>query len=168
MGKIYIGIDNGVSGSIGIITDNEVSFLHTPIKRCLNYTKTKQYLNRIDVEIMNDIFEQCLLICCPEDFVIFIERPLVNPRMFKATLSAVRALESTLTILENLRLPYEYIDSKEWQKEMLPSGIKGSKELKEASLQVGIRMFPFLKETIKKQKDADGILIAKYMQRKQL
>ena len=51
---------------------------------------------------------------------------------------------------------------------MLPSGIKGSKELKEASLQVGIRMFPFLKETIKKQKDADGILIAKYMQRKQL
>jgi hypothetical protein len=57
-------------------------------------------------------------------------------------------------------LPYRYIDSKSWQKEFLPSGLKGSDELKKASLQVAQRMFPKLDYS--KIKDGDGILIAEY------
>jgi hypothetical protein len=77
-------------------------------------------------------------------------------------LSAVRALEATLIAVEQHQFRYEYIDSKEWQKELLPKNIKGSDELKSASLDVGKRMFPEL--NIKK--DADGLLIAEYLRRK--
>jgi hypothetical protein len=45
---------------------------------------------------------------------------------------------------------------------LLPKGIKGSDELKKASLDVGVRLFPKLPL----KKDADGILIAEYMRRK--
>jgi len=66
--------------------------------------------------------------------------------------------------LEDAQWPYEYIDSKEWQKVLLPKGIKGSDELKKASLDIGKRMFP----TLKIKKDADGLLIAEYLRRKYL
>jgi hypothetical protein len=73
----------------------------------------------------------------------------------------VRALEATLIALEEMEWPYSYIDSKEWQKVMLPSGLKGSDLLKKASLDVGKRLFP----TLNIKKDADGLLIAEYMRR---
>jgi hypothetical protein len=88
---------------------------------------------------------------------------MVNSTRFNATLSAIRALEATLIALEQAQWPYEYIDSKEWQKELLPKGLKGSDELKNASLDIGKRLFPEL--NIKK--DADGLLIAEYLRRKQ-
>ena len=40
-----------------------------------------------------------------------------------------------------------YIDSKEWQKELLPSGCKGE-ELKTASRDIGCRLFPKYKDLI--------------------
>ena len=64
--------------------------------------------------------------------------------------------------LEESQFPYEYIDSKEWQKILLPKGLKGSDELKKASLDVGKRMFPELNL----KKDADGLLIAEFLRRK--
>jgi hypothetical protein len=67
-----------------------------------------------------------------------------------------------LIALEESQWAYEYIDSKEWQKSLLPKGLKGSEELKKASLDVGKRLFPSL--DIKK--DADGLLIAEYLRRK--
>ncbi len=91
---------------------------------------------------------------------------MVNPTRFKATTSALRALEATLCVIELLRYPYTYIDSKEWQRELLPSAIKGGPELKKASMQIGCRMFPKHKEKIIKQKDADGILLAEFCRRK--
>lgn len=97
-----------------------------------------------------------------------IERPFVNPSMFKSTLSAIRALEATLVILEHIGIPIRYIDSKEWQKELLPEGTKGTTELKKASLDIASRMFPTHIDTIKKQKDGDGILIAEYARLKNL
>jgi hypothetical protein len=87
---------------------------------------------------------------------------MVNSTRFNATLSAIRALEATLIALEESQFPYEYIDSKEWQKLLLPKGLKGSDELKKASLDVGKRMFPELEI----KKDADGLLIAEFMRRK--
>ena len=99
---------------------------------------------------------------------VFLERPMVNPGRFQATASALRAMEATLIVLEMFKLPLQYVDSKQWQKALLPSGIKGPAELKKASMDIGCRMFPHLSEIIKKQGDADGLLIAEWARRSQL
>jgi hypothetical protein len=160
MTHTYIGIDNGVSGSIGILQPEigTVKFLHTPARRELNYTKAKSWFTRIDIEglfaILRPYVESAPFVC--------LERPMVNPGRFKATVSALRAMEATLIVIELLKIPYEYIDSKAWQKSLLPKQLK-REELKEASLEVGKRLFPsvdfagFL--------DADGLLIAEWTRR---
>ena len=80
-------------------------------------------------------------------------------------MSALRALESTLVVLELLKFSHTFIDSKEWQKVLLPKGVKGTVEQKKASLDIGCRMFPQFEKEFKKQKDADGLLIAEYCRR---
>jgi hypothetical protein len=50
---------------------------------------------------------------------------------------------------------------------MFPKGLKGI-ELKKASMDIGIRLFPHLEEVIIKQKDADGLLIAEWARRNNL
>jgi len=170
----YIGIDNGTSGSIGIIQDSGLALqLSVPVNKSLNYTKSKQFLNRVDCPNLRrtlsahwDLGGFCL-----------IERPMVNPGRFKATTSALRALESTLIALEGLNIPIGFIDSKEWQRELLPKGlwrqVKGKtgkmhmkanpEELKLASLEIGRRLFPSV--NLDGFKDADGLLIAEYCRR---
>ena len=157
---IYIGIDNGVSGSIGIVETNGgiMEWYKTPIKKHLKYTKKKSFLNRINVDELQKIL-------CGSGWLqprkVILERPMVNPTMFMSSCSALRALEATLITIEELDIPYEFIDSKEWQKAMLPAGLKG-KELKIASKQVAERLFPKLKFT----GDGDGILIAEHCRRR--
>ena len=163
MGNAYIGIDNGVTGSIGIIMPNRAYFDPTPNKKELSYTKKKQNITRIDVVALE---EDIGSVCSTFKIRVAIERPLVNPGMFKATLSAVRALEATLIVLERLGAGYEYIDSKEWQKALLPNGVSGTTELKKASMDIGKRLYPHLSKEIDKQKDADGLLIAHYLMTK--
>lgn len=156
----YLGIDNGVSGSIGIITsDSEVFYWHTPIKKCLNYTKKKQWVNRIDYPALAELLADYLV---EHKLFAFIERPMINPMRFKASVSAIRAWEATILFLENYGIPYEIVDSKQWQKELLPKGLKDL-ELKTASLQVAKRLFPQIE--FKGFKDADGLLIAEYCKR---
>lgn len=158
---IYIGMDNGVTGSIGIINGDRISYISTPIKHELNYQKSKKkFLNRVDYHALYGY----LLPYSDKTCKVGLERPMVDPRRFDQTCSAVRAHESTLIIFENLKLPFEYIDSKGWQKELLPP-VNGP-ELKKASTQIGIRMFPHLEKQIKERGDADGILIAEYLRRR--
>ena len=159
--RTYIGIDNGVSGSIGIVSPTGWSFFHMPTRSCLNYTKEAKNVTRIDVPKLTDLLYNTFVPC-----FIVMERPMVNPARFQASASALRALEATLIVIEQLNIPYMFIDSKEWQKEMLPKGIKGSDKLKEASKQVGIRLFPQFKDLYKG--DADGILIAEWARRNRL
>jgi hypothetical protein len=152
---IYIGIDNGVSGSIGQISPHGVMYVKMPVIKQLNYTKTKKWIHRVDYKGLKFILESNL----PEEMIVYLERPMVNPGRFQATASAIRALEATLIVLEELKIPYQYIDSKEWQKVLLPAELKGE-ELKDASLDIGKRKFP--KIDFKGFKDADGLLIAEY------
>lgn len=161
-GKVFIGIDNGVSGSIGIIPWNGVNpmFHLTPINSHLNYTKTKKNISRVD---HNKLFQ---ILSRYKHAHVVMERPMINPGRFQASISAVRALEATLIVLELLNIPYQYLDSKEWQKVILPKGIKGSDELKKASLDVGKRLFPQFADKFKG--DADGILIAEFARRMNL
>lgn len=158
MNNFYVGVDNGVSGSIGIISNKEVKYLHMPIKKELNYTKVKKWLNRIDIKKLIEI----LYSLDPGKIYLYLERPMLNPGRLVASISAIRALEATIIVLEDLQLSYQYVDSKGWQKELLPCGLKG-KELKEASLQVGKRLFP--KIDFKGFDDADGLLIAEFCRR---
>ena len=159
--RVFIGIDNGVSGSIGIITeDGESKWVPTPTKSELSYTKAKQNITRIEGNLLYDLFESYK----GENVSVLIERPMVNPMYFKSTLSAMRALEATLIVIERCGFSYSYIDSKEWQKGLLPTGLKGSEQLKPASLQIGKRLFPNI--DFKKFIDADGMLIAEWARRK--
>lgn len=152
--KNFIGIDNGVTGSIGIISDSDVLYYKTPVFRTLNYTKSKQFLKRIDVNELRN-----LLYMYKDYSFCLIERPMINPGRWKASVSAIRAMESTLTVVELLKIPYAYIDSKEWAKALLPSGLE-KQELKFASLNVGERLYPHL--DLSNFDDCDGILIAHY------
>lgn len=156
-GRTFIGIDNGVTGGITIFASNEVIMIHenTPVKKCLNYTKKKGFINRID-----SLAFKALLKRAGENTFCMIERPMVNPGRFAATISAIRCLEATELILEELMIPYQFIDSKEWQKVVLPSGLK-KEELKIAASEVTKRLYPRLKV-----KNADSLLIALYCKRK--
>lgn len=165
---LYIGIDNGVSGTIGVVGETRSEskssiYFKMPIKRVLDYTKKEKWVNRIDFVSLLLFLKNTNI--KKHDCRAFIERPMVNPMMFNASLSAVRALETTLVVLEELSISYEFIDSKEWQKVMLPelaNKDRGDRhaQLKKMSLAIGKRLFPNI--DFKGFEDADGILIAEY------
>jgi len=183
--KYYIGIDNGVTGSICVLDENGSVKLYepTPIIRCLNYTKAKEYISRVDGNALYDMlqyYEEC------GEVTVCIERPMINPQRWKASVSAIRCDEATRINLEALGLSYQYIDSKEWQREMLPKrtepkrAFKGATdeektllkkkraayqaETKTLSLEVGKRLFPKLDF----KKDADAALIAEWARKNNL
>ena len=159
-GKTYVGIDNGVTGSIGIVTltGGSQQFFKTPVFSVVNYQKQIKKINRVDVVKLQSSLENL------QNPIALVERPMVNPGRFNASTSALRALEATLIVLEALKIPYIFIDSKEWQKDMLPGGIKGADALKKASLDIGKRLFP----QFNFKGDADGMLIAEWARRKML
>ena len=155
----YVGVDNGITGSIGIVNSDssEEYYFSVPITKCLNYQKTKvAYINRINVRALKKAIHDVI---GDSPAKVLLERPFVNSKFFNSSISAVRALEATLIVLEALNLGYDYVDSKMWQKHFLPKGKKGT-ELKKFSLELGSRKFPKLREAIEKQRDADGLFIA--------
>lgn len=163
---IYIAIDNGVSGSISAFKDGKFMFFPTPTFKQLHYTKEKQFVTRIDVEKLVDLFQSLdIHYSSPsipmESIKCVIERPMVNPMRFKASASALRAMEATLIVLERLQIPYQWIDSKEWQRAMLPSGLHGD-ELKKASLDVARRLAPYLGL----KSEGDSLCMVEYLRRK--
>jgi hypothetical protein len=164
---VYIGVDNGVSNCLGmaaITSEGAASIFPIPTKKQLSYTKVAKNITRIDHQGLKRSIQGLIDAFPGEQLVFALERPMVNGARFNASLSAIRCLESMLIALEEFSLPYSYIDSKEWQKVMLPSGIKGTKDLKEASKQIGQRLFPY----IQIKGDADSLLIAEYVRRKNL
>ena len=117
-----MGIDNGVSGTIGILDEEGQAYLyHTPVKSDLNYQKTKvKHITRIDVNALRALLKKFLYkdgigdpLSTKMSMKAAIERPMVNPMRFEATTSALRALEATLIVLESLGIGYQYMDSKD-------------------------------------------------------
>ena len=160
--KHFVGIDNGVTGSVGIITIHGAvqssAFFSTPVIKCPSYTKKIQYIHRIDYDKLMASLPVGNVIC-------LMERPMINSSAFTATLSAARALEATIIALEMLNIPFDYIDSKEWQSEFISSAVMGHDAMKEASKQIGLKLFPNNAGYINKHGDADGLLIAEYARR---
>ena len=188
MRTVYIGIDNGATGSIGIVSANYSNFFPTPVKSVPNYTKEVQMISRIDLPAIKAKLLEIQLEVAPDrlladvTFRALIERPFMSPvetvttntgkkvptvnmMFFKASLNAHRSFEATIILMESMKIGYEVVDSKAWQKSMLGTGISGSKALKEASKIKGIQLYPQHEVTILKHKDADGLLIAAFAQK---
>lgn len=163
---MVIFIDNGVTGSIGIIGKRTKEFKLTPTVKMQDYTKAKKNVSRIDVPAFKDLlFHAFANRMGEEDVIAVLERPMINPARFSASISAARSMEATVAVLEALEIPYKFCDSKEWQKGVLPSsGKKGtdSATLKQESKDVGLRLFPEFRELISKHGDADGLLGARH------
>ena len=158
--RFIIGNDNGVTGSIAVIsveTGDLVLYKPTPVVKQLSYTKAAKWMNFLDVEKYIDILEPYAL-----NARLFMERPMINPTRWVASASALCCWTlqryALQTLAESHGLRVEYIDSKQWQKVMLPEGLTTAPVLKQASLDVGNRLFP--KQKFKK--DADAALIAEW------
>lgn len=168
--KAWIGIDNGVTGTIGFVSSmNHVEMWQTPIKTSLNYQKKGKIVQRVDHDAMRQIFRFILSRFTIDigkfsgvaEIRAIVERPFTMASASAAVLSGQRAMEATLIALEMEGIPYEFIDSKQWQKPMLGTELKGSPVLKRASLAKAKQLWPLFDWTPFK-KDADGLLIAEW------
>ncbi len=166
-------IDNGVTGTIGAVRADglAVCFCKTPSVKVLDYTKVAQRVTRIVIPDLKNIIVELRDLAKSRDevFNVYLERPFKNPRQFVTTVTAVRAFEATISLLESLDIGYQIVDSKEWQKGLLPSSRKRgttSAILKKESHDIGIRMFPQYRELIQEHEDADGILGAYALNRR--
>lgn len=160
--RVTIGIDNGSSGSLGILrSDAEPYFEPVPVEDYLHYGKKGSIGKRLDrfrlattlnlIANLGDPDE-------PKQVRVFVERPF-SGKFINSVVPAHRFFEATVITLEDLRLGYEVIDSQVWQKPVLGK-VTGSAELKLASKLRGIQLYPKLKDVITRQGDADGLLIA--------
>uniref|UniRef100_A0A6M3XTZ0 Uncharacterized protein n=1 Tax=viral metagenome TaxID=1070528 RepID=A0A6M3XTZ0_9ZZZZ len=159
--EVFIGIDNGVTGSIGIITPEQILYIPTPTITVQDYTKRKKTINRINFNITKFILARA----CDRKTMVLLERPMINPDRFNQSIIAARAYEATLIIVEELGISHDWIDSRKWQKLFFPEEIigTGTKMLKLYSNSVGKRLFPDV--DIGNLDDYDGLLIAEYCRR---
>jgi hypothetical protein len=165
MKTVYIGIDNGVTGSIGFInSDGDSLQVKTPVKKVMNYTKSvKRFVSRVEYKDLKSTLSS--MIKDADRIICRVERPFINGQMFQASMSAARAHEATEICLEELKIPFDYIDSKKWQRALFPTGTTGKKELKLASKTIGERLYP--NANVHSHPDCDGLLIAEYLKRRQ-
>jgi hypothetical protein len=156
----FIGLDNGCSSNgVALFVNDLVRYEKLPIKKERNYQKEEHNLTRIDVPGFRSLLTSWNL--PSKETIIVMERPGVNPARFNASLSAVRCLEAELIVIEEFGFETSFIDSRVWQRALLP-GVEGSVELKKASLALGQQMFP----QFKIKKDADSLLIGYYWKNK--
>lgn len=158
-----IGIDNGASGSVGIIRDRvAIHFGPVPTQPYLHYGKKGSIGLRLDREALDLLVHAHNPGLEWAEFAantrVYVERPF-SGKFINAVVPAHRFFEATIIVLEDLGLGYEVVDSGTWQKPIL-GGVSGSAELKKASKLRGIQYYPQFTDAIKKQGDADGLLIA--------
>ena len=152
--EFYLAFDNGTSANgVALLGISLIEYVPLPIKNELSYTKEEHHITRVDAPKLE---QQILKWNLPADkTLVLMERPMINPTRFRASISAVRCLEAELIVVEKFGFKVEYVDSKQWQRILLPE-VEGSTELKKASLELGKKLFP----NIKLKKDADSLLIA--------
>lgn len=159
---ITIGIDNGVSGSIAVVRDGHlIHFGPTPTAEHLHYGKKGSKIRRVDFHDLASFLRHYADTAEESEILVraVIERPMKNPGRFTATESGLYAFEACRIALEVAGIGYTVVDSRSWQKKFLGE-VKGSAELKKASLIRGIQMFPKFEAAIRKQKDADSAFLA--------
>ena len=106
-----IGIDNGVTGAIAVLSDGRLVDLRaTPVDEVIDYQSTTEHkLHRVNCRKL-----KAILVNYPNAEVM-LERPMINAVRFKASISAARAFEATLIALEQLMMKYRVVSSTYWQ-----------------------------------------------------
>ena len=164
---IYLGIDNGVTGSIAAVDKDGVPlmFEKMPIKNVQNYQKTEvKFINRIDVVSTIDLIIGCMKNNNEENVAAVIERPMVNPKMFNSTMSGIRAWEAIMVVFDLMipkKISYSIVDSKNWQRYYFGKSFIGADQ-KRVSMERGIAKFPSFEDSIRKHKDADSLFMADF------
>ena len=153
-----IGIDNGTTGSIAIISPDGVFFEPSPTCEAVIGRAGKVVKRIAWAELFAMIDGRFMDNGCRA----YIERPFTgSAMMINTTVLAARAHEATMIVLEQLGIGYETVDSRQWQKAML-GDVTGSANLKKASMLRGIQMFPAHAQAIKEHGDADSLLMCHY------
>lgn len=146
---VYIGQDNGVTSTIGILSDDsDPIFVKTP-------TKQVKGERRLDHKRYRELLEPYA-----GNAVAVLERPFTHPNRYRASISAAKCHEAMRIILEQLDIPYEVIDSRNWQHPLFTGAYKKLTP-KQASLELGNQLFPQFKQH--KHADRDGLLIAYWL-----
>ena len=155
-----IGLDSGTTGSLSVYdTELCIMALHSlPTKNELSYQKQAKHITRIDFPKLCELLSQIKK--GSNDIHCYMERPFTcGSKMINTALISFRCFEAEIIALEECEIGYTVISSKDWQKNLLPKGLKGSKELKKASLDVAKRLYPYLAEKLNLG-NADSVLIA--------
>lgn len=162
MGRVWVGIDNGTTGTIGIIfSRGDYMFTRVPSKEEINYQRKKVHtITRIHRQNLITLLTGSL--AGASDVRVMIEKPYTQAIASQALTCGHRALEAVLNVVEDLSYPHEIIPASDWQKMLLPAGLKGI-QAKRAGVDVCRKLFPQLDWD--KIKDADGMLIAEYCRR---
>jgi hypothetical protein len=159
---MVIGIDNGSTGSIGILSKDGATFEAIPTQDYLHYGKKGSLGKRLHrMGLINLIQSRFDLI--RTKVRVYVERPF-SGKFINAVVPAHRFFEATIITLEDLELGYEVVDSGVWQKPIL-GHVSGSANLKKASKLRGIQLYPSLAKAITEHGDADGLLIAHHFSR---
>lgn len=154
--RLVIGIDNGSTGTLGIIGPDGVIFDEVPTQESLHYGRTRKGTGlRLDRLRLQFILMPYVL--GDYDCQAFVERPFTG-KFMTAALAGARVFEATLITLEILGIGFQTIDSGDWQKKFFNA--RTSAEQKKSSMLRGIEMYPQFRDQIKKHGDADGLLIA--------
>lgn len=163
MKRLVIGIDNGTSGTLGIIGGPQGPlFENIPCKQYL-MGKGGRNVARIDHDKLKAIIASYIVDANtpPWDAHAYIERPFTGgPAMIQTMLAARAACEATIIVCEQLEIGHTIIDSRDWQKPILGERVKGSAALKAASAVKGCQLYPQFRKCIDAHGDADGLLIA--------
>ena len=60
MAKLYIGIVNGTSGTIGILGEHNNLFIETPIIKHHSYTNNKKIISSVDINRLYEILTNAI------------------------------------------------------------------------------------------------------------
>lgn len=178
MSKLYLGIDNGSTGSYTFLNGNGelLCFKPVPTFKLKKWTTSSKqgHITVIDIESLKRELELIIKDKNIDEIVCNIERPAVGFSGWSiwTSLSGVVAWVSVQYVLISLGIKYNTIDSKQWQKLLIPQalGKKDSKKkkrgernkyLKIESDKLARELFPDI--TLKNSGDGDSINIAYYL-----
>lgn len=163
---MILAIDNGCSGALAALRNDGRAELH----RLADFSKKDRIGSRGITRLDFPRFRVLLTLLASENEPIccYLEKPATNAKFSSQSIaSAARFDEAERIALEEAGIGYEMVSSHYWQNGMLP-GVKGRGELKKASLTKGLQMFPELADKIRRQKDADALLMARYYMKERL
>lgn len=159
--RVIHAMDNGVTGSMAtLFPDGTMVYQKNPTRKTRENRKHPKEINRLNYDVLLDYLRSL-----PKDVPLLIatERPATTKNMI-SSISGARFSEALTLVTEQLMkerdgVRVRVVDSGEWQKPMLPSGLTGEAK-KAASLALGKTMYPDIKFPAKKGTDADAIIMA--------